>query len=468
MDEKQEFYIPRNQMKVKVPPMWAQTYSKSIARDYTEETISKLLSDPLTNYKQLQEVSEYLYNTSKVYQNFLYYLATIMTFDYILFPSILTDKNSDPDKLWGRLYASAEKLYVMQPAYNFPHMLMRTLLNGETYWYDSSTNNTAIFTEVPSKYCQLAGVDGDGLWRYYVNLSLIEPELLSQLPVEIQDAHEEYFNKKNKKAEDNFYLVSQRGFSIFCHMKKEIHDYPYFSSMFVDLNRLENDKDYLNNFIKADNIKLIHSEVPLNKEGTKPAMEKNIVQDYHNSIKEHIPDNVAPVTTPFKTTPINLDKSQQNSINIVELSKKNVQDDSGISESMFSTETTLGLKYSTLVDATAMYPLLSFFENLVNFKIQDKKFKCEFLPINHYNKIEWHKEYERALGVAGGLRSKYIATSQSGLYGFLMTAKMEQILDFDSLMPTKESAYNSGTTEETGRPETEEPTESTEEVNKRK
>ena len=469
-EEKKEFYIPRNAMKFKVSPMWSVTYSKSIARDYTDEQIGKLLSDPLANYKTLQEVSEYLYNTSKIYQNFLYYLSTIVTFDYILFPSSLADSKSTEEKMWERLYASAEKLYVIQPEYNFPLMLMRALANGETYWYDSSTSNAAIFTEVPSKYCQLAGVDGDGLWRYYVNLNLIDPNLLSQLPAEIQDAYATYFQDKtkSKNPEDGFHLVSQRGFSIFCHMRKEVHDYPYFYSMFIDLNRLESDKDYFNNFIKADNIKLIHSKVPVDPKTGKPSMEKQIVQDYHDSIKEHVPDNVAPITTPFDTEAINLDKAQQSNINIVELSKKNVQDDSGISESMFSTQTTLGLKYSTLADATPMYPLLSFFENLVNFKIQDKKFKCKFLRINHYDKLDWNKEFARALGTAGDIRSKYIATSQSGLYEFLMTAKMEQILNFDSLMPTKESAYNSGSTEEIGRPVEEDPAESTEEVNKRK
>jgi hypothetical protein len=342
---------------------------------------------------------------------------------------------------------------------------MRTLLNGESYWYNISTENAEIFYEIPSKYCQAAGFDNNNLWRYWINLSLIDPNLINELPEEIQDAYDKYNKKKNKTNDDNFYMVSDRGFAMFCHSRNETHDYPYFSSMFIDLTRLEADKDYFNNFIKADNIKLIHNKIPTDKDG-RPLMTKDEIKDYHDSCKEHVPDNVAPITNPFETEGINLDSAQKTSLNIVDVAKKNVQDDSGISDSMFAADTTMGLKYSTLADAANMYPLLSYFENYVNFKIRDQKFKCKFLRLNHHDKLEWNKQFATGMGSAGDNRSKYIATSQTGLYEFIMTAKMEKVLNFDSYMPIKETAFTQSG--EKGRPVTEEPTESTEKVNKRK
>lgn len=468
IDKIKEFFVPRlpHSMKTNIPPMWAQTYTKALAQKYTEEQISGFLKDARANYQKLQEASEYLYNTSKLYQNFLYYLSTIMTFDYIIFP---TDMDNIKEKtLWSRFETAAKTIYNIQPEYNFPLMLMRTLLNGETYWYDVSTDNAEIFYEIPSKYCQAAGFDSDKLWRYWVNLDLIDVNLLSELPAEIQNAYKNYKDKKKKEQDDNFYLVSDRGFAMFCHGRNETHDYPYFSSMFIDLTRLEADKDYFNNFIKADNIKLIHCKVPIDEKTGLPIMEKNVIQDYHDSLKEHLPENVAPITNPFETEGINLDSAQKTSVNIVEMAKKNVQDDSGISDSMFAADTTMGLKYSTLADATNMYPLLSYFENYVNFKIKDQKFKCKFLRINHHDKLEWNKQFASSLGTAGDIRSKYIATSQVGLYEFIMTAKMEKSLDLDSLMPIKENAFTQSGTGEKGRPQTEEPTESTEKVRNRK
>lgn len=459
-----EFFVPRNTMRTNIPPMWASTYTKALAQAYTEAQILGFLKDPRSNYKDLQSVSEYLYNTSKLYQNFLYYLSTIMTFDYIIFSTDTT--NIQEKTLWSRFENAAKKVYGIQSEYNFPLMLMRTLLNGESYWYNISTDNAEIFYEIPSKYCQAAGYDNNNLWRYWINLSLIDPNLIGELPVEIQEAYDKYSKKKNKTNEDNFYLVGDRGFALFCHGRNETHDYPYFSSMFIDLTRLEADKDYFNNFIKEDNIKLIHCKVPIDDKSGLPIMEKNVIQDYHDSLKEHLPANVAPITNPFETEGISLDSAQKTSINIVEVAKKNVQDDSGISESMFAADTTMGLKYSTLADAANMYPLLSYFENYVNFKIKEQKFKCKFLRINQHDKLAWNKQFSSALGSVGDNRSKYIATSQTGLYEFIMTAKMEKALDFDSYMPIKETAFTQSG--DIGRSATEEPTESTEKVNSRK
>jgi len=459
-----EFFVPRNIMKTNIKPMWAMTYTKALAQTYSEAQILEFLKDPRTNYKKLQGVSEYLYNTSKLYQNFLYYLSTVMTFDYIIFPTEID--NIKEKTLWSRLETSAMRVYNIQPEYNFPHMLMRTLLNGESYWYNISTDNAEIFSEVPSKYCQAAGFDNNNLWRYWVNLTLIDPNMLNELPLEIQDAYNKYNKKKIKTEDDNFYLVSDRGFAMFCHGTSETHDYPYFSSMFIDLTRLEGDKDYFNNFIKADNIKLIHCKVPIDEKSGMPLMEKGVIQDYHDSLKEHLPENVAPITNPFETEGINLDSAQKTGINIVEVAKKNVQDDSGISDSMFAADTTMGLKYSTLADSANMYPLLAYFENYVNFKLKDQKFKCKFLRINHYDKLEWNKSFASGMSMSGDNRSKYIATSQTGLYEFIMTAKMEKAIDIDSLMPIKESAFTQSG--DAGRPETTEPTPSTEEVNKTK
>jgi hypothetical protein len=463
-DKQREFYVPRNAMKTNIPPMWASTYTKSLAQVYTESQILGFLKDPRVNYKDLQKVSEYLYNTSKLYQNFLYYLSTIITFDYTIFPADDIEKIKK-ETLWSRFETSAKRIYNIQPEYNFPLLLMRTLLNGESYWYDVSTENAEIFYEIPSKYCQAAGYDSNNLWRYWINLSLVDPNLVSELPAEIQEAYEAYKKKDKKSKDDNFYLVSDRGFAMFCHGRNETHDYPYFSSMFIDLTRLESDKDYFNNFIKEDNIKLIHCKVPIDDKTGLPKMEKGVIQDYHDSLKEHLPSNVAPITNPFETEGINLDSAQKTSLNIAEIAKKNVQDDSGISESMFAADTTMGLKYSTLADAANMYPLLFYFENYVNFKIKDQKFKCKFLRINHHDKLEWNKQFASGLGTAGDNRSKYIATSQTGLYEFIMTAKMEKALDFDSYMPIKESAFTQSGTGETGRPVTENPSESTEKVN---
>ena len=96
-----------------------------------------------------------------------------------------------------------------------------------------------------------------------------------------------------------------------------------------------------------------------------------------------------------------MDKGQQNFTNIVEHSDKVVKSDSGISSTIFEASTTNGLMYSVEADASKMYPLLQFFTNIINAMIKNTKYKITFLPINIFNKKDWHEKYTSDLAVGG-------------------------------------------------------------------
>ena len=466
IDKKAEFYIPRTYAKSKVNPVIPSTY-RTTSTKYSTDYVAKMVQSGYSAYKELQKISNYLWNVSASYQNFCYYMATILTYDWWVFPDGVTGVQDKT--IQNRVEQSARVVHNMQIQESFPMIVLRAIINGETYWYDSSDESNTIIEEIPSYLCQLAMIDDNNTWRYYVNLALINSTNLMELPKEIQDAYEKYTNqpKENQKSvvngiPSNLHLVSDRGFSFFIHREKRQHDYPFFISMFVDLSRLEDDKDYYNNFLKSDNVKLIHQLIPTDDEGI-PLMDEGVIRQYHESAKEHLPDNVAPLTNPFKVTGITMDSSQTTAKSVVEVSKQNVLDDSGISETMFSANTTTGLKYSTKADAskissTAIY----YFTNIVNRKIKEFKTKCKIFDFNQHDKQEWHKQYYTDMSM-GNNRALFIASGHMDMYEFLMTAKYEQMLDIDNLLPNKESSFNSSQSE-TGRPTTDNPTDSTEKV----
>ena len=117
---------------------------------------------------RLQEISDFLWRRSAFYQNILYYLATLITFDYALAPLEMVGQSA----LKKRLMASALFIKNSDIKSQFSHMMLRMLANGESYWYDwSSSSDRMSMGEIPSKYCQLAMIDyNNNLWRYYVNL----------------------------------------------------------------------------------------------------------------------------------------------------------------------------------------------------------------------------------------------------------------------------------------------------------
>jgi hypothetical protein len=364
-----------------VQPLWATAPTTSTS-SYTVEQIEKLLKNPYQSYKQLQSVADYLLNTNSNYNNILDYLATILAFKCILYPTGITENKTT---IKNRIYNSAKIISKIQVDQVFPSMFKRAIHCGETYWYDLSDSENTIIIEIPKEICVLSHIDDDNLWRYYINLSLVNNIILPELPQEIQDAYEKYVVEGKPKGKkkitenihipENYYEVSKKGFALFVHMQKKAHDYPLLSHMFGDLTLLSNDKSYFNEFIKDDAVKTIHQKIPVNKETGLPLLDKGIIEAYHNSSKEHVGKNISIMTNPFDVEGIALDKNQQSAINVVEHDIKVIQNDSGISETIFNANTTNGLGYSTKADSAKIFPLLYFFTNFINFKI--KQYKCQ-------------------------------------------------------------------------------------------
>lgn len=440
-----KFFVPRNYARSQIQPLWATKPNNSVTRKYTTDEIGKLLLNPYATYKELQNASNYLSYTSSAYNNFLDYLSNALTWDYVIQCEDID--NVKQSTIESRYYESAKVAHKINIKTIFPALLKRALANGETYFYNMSDSSNSIIVEIDSNICQLAQIDNSNIWRYYVNLSLINPVNRFELPEELQTAYTQWVDggkKKEKIKVDEMeipsylHLVSDKGFAIFVHMRKTQHDYPYLVHMFEDLNDLESDKAYMNDYIKENNIKLIHMKVPTDTEG-KPLMDEVITRVYHESAKEHLPRNIAPLTNPFETTSITLDKSQSAAINLVEHSTKVVMQDSGISENIFNSSSTLGLQYSTLADATKLYPLLYFFENFVNLQIKQYKCKVKFLKINYYNQLEWHERFYADV-LTGGSRSLFAVTSGIEPYDIINLAKTEKAIGMDDLLEPKINA----------------------------
>jgi len=467
-------YLPPSSRYVRQPlnPLIMQSYINYSSKEYTNNDIKKMLKDPTHNYEQLQNVSRYLEANVAFYTNIVAYYASILTYDYMLTPEQTDVKDTT---LWNRYLNAAKICKDAKTQSHFTHMMYRTLMNGETYWYDLSDEQNTIFQEIPSSFCRRAMIDEDNLWRYYIDLRKIKQTELNEMPEEIRIAYKNYAETKDKKttkkvrginAEVPYYLypVSKRGFSMSCTLNFEEHGYPFFANMFVDLNNFDNDKEYFNNTIKLNNIKLIHFKVPIDKNTGEPTMDYDDVRQYIDAAKSHLPDNVSPIANPFEAENITLDKSQQNSMNVSENSKDNVTFSSGISETMWNATTTNGLKFSVEADASKIKHLVVFFENLINYKIKDQKIKYTIdKEITWYNKSDVYKTRKEGMGM-GDLYTGWISAGAYEPYDAIQIAQMENKLNFADLFRPKQSSFQqSGDSNNQGAPEKDDKADVTEE-----
>jgi hypothetical protein len=417
---------------------------KPVSRPFTKDQIETALRNPLINYKSLQEMSNYLYATSPAYQNTIEHFANIMAFDYVLSPLEVT---SNKTTMINRLMSAAKKAKQSQVKAVFPEMLKRTLVQGESYWYTLGDSENTIYIEIPAKFCEVYEIDNNNLFRYKIRLDLLNKDVIKSMPTEIKNAYELYHeNKKNNKKSNKVldkndaldalkYEVSEKGFALLCHGMLSLHDYPYLANSFLDLLMLEQDKEFMNEYIKNDSIKLVHNKIPLTPDG-EPIMPEPVIRQYHESDKNHVPKNVSVSTTPFEKSSISFDSSSKTQINLVEQSKKNVQDDSGISSLIFNNEksSSNALKESIQADANRMYPFLKFFNAILSYQIKPLKFSAVFLETDKFNKKDDHEQARTDLQ-SGGKRMVFIATGELEIYDFMQIGQLEKIIEIDDYFP---------------------------------
>jgi hypothetical protein len=466
------FFIPHNFARSKLEPLYASSTNTSVSA-YTVTQINDYLKNPYNNYSNLQKVSDYIYNTNSIYGNYLDYFVNLIPFYFMLFPMYTTDK---ADTTKNRMLYSAQTIFKMQLENIAPKMLKRVLKDGEAYFYDLSDSENTIIDDIPKEICVLSHIDDDSLWRYYIDFSKVNPNTLTELPSEIQVAYKAWEDNKKPKTKtegvpDYYFQVSKRGFAIFAHMIKKTHDYPYFASTFADLTMLTDDKSYFNTYIKDDALKLIHQEIPTNKESGEPLMDKDLAQIYHTSAKENVGQNISIITSPFKVTGIAIDKNSQSAMNVVKHDLDVLNANSGISTTVFSADTTNGLGFSTTKDAGKMYPLLYFFNNFVNYKIKQYKCLVQFLHVNIFDKEKVHEKYRTDL-LDGGSRIAFMGTAGIELFAYLSMLQAEQELKYDDLLVPKLNASQSSAEDlnANGRPakKPEDASDSTTTVNKNK
>jgi len=434
---------------------------KPISRPYTKEEIEKALRNPLISYQTLQNMSNYLYSTSSAYQNTIDYFANIMTFDYVLSPTDFTDNKKT---MINRLLGAAKKAKQSQVKTVYPKMIERTLIQGESYWYTLTDNDNTIYVEIPAKFCEVYEIDSNNLFRYKIRLDLLNNDIVKSLPEEIKIAYKDYHdskNSKNKKLDKNDaldalkYKVSEKGFAILSHGMLSVHDYPYFANMFIDLLILEQNKEYMDEYIKNDNVKMVHQKIGTNEEG-QPLLPKEVIQAYHDSTKKHVPSNVSVSTSPFEVEAISFDSSSRTQINLVEQSKENVQDDSGVSSLVFNNEksSSNALKDSIQADANRVFPLLKFFNAILSYQLKSFKFSTVFLETHKFNKKEVEEQCRTNLQF-GGNRFDFIVSTGKEIYDFLQVAQLEKLIDIDEYMPIMISgSQQSGVDDKkNGRPE---------------
>lgn len=449
------------------------------------EDVQALIKNKYKMWERLQQISQQLVDTNGVYNRLVSYFAYMPTFYHYLYPALPLSQLRDEKKLWDSYEKCANYVEKMNIKTHFPYIAYKVILNGEAYLYKLEDATGIVYKEIPNSVCRVSHSEND-VHRYQVNLAKITDSTVVTYPIEIQNAYATYKKSGGKQPTypkdpttkqvdidvDGWYQVGVEGVA-FPTVLDSAHSYPLFVSLLSQLLDVENVKEKQNLSDDLDTTKIIHGKIPVNNEGI-PVMDITLAKKFNDSIVRTLPDGIVSIINPFDTEAINLSNSgatQQRDLlaNAIEMIYKNA----GVSDMLFSNQkaSNEALKKSIAVDAMMVFSkIMPMFADYINSELlqhakKNKLWKIRFLEMTYFDKDDMAKNISSYMAY-GTSRLKYLSAQGYEPLEAVTLFLAEQTMKIDDIVVPKANSNTSDlskvSTDEGGRPTTDNPSEATE------
>lgn len=371
---------------------------KNNSRVYTQETIQRLLLNPSnpSNELNIRKASNYFYNNYQEYANTVDFMANLPLYYGIVYPLTQYKNTKQYQNVFFETLSFVEN-YGFQNKF---YQITKTLVKEDLWFgYEREESDTYVFQKFDSDYCRILGTDGFGCYTFEFDLSFFDKEKhtdVNNYPREIKTAYANYKNKKQTQ----WYKVNPR-FGICFKFNSEL-DYgkPNFTGIFTNLLGIDEYQAEQLKSQKQKNSKIISQKIPLkdNKDNKRPddfALSGKYVTGSHNNLSQVVDEDTGVITSAME---IKVHSISENKIeeDIVSKSLRNLFTSSGVPQSLFTTESSVGLRESIKNVSQKIFNLNRQYELWINKRLKNlakeskKKdiFAYKFLDITIYNQQE--------------------------------------------------------------------------------
>lgn len=453
--------------------------SSSSSTSYDESRLKALINDPYRNASQIAEFSKSTSRTNGMYKRIIKYLSSILTYDHTIYPVFENpfEAVANQQEMQIGFAQNAILMDRLNPKFYLPQFAEKAFTNGVVYLYKLEDSKGISYMEMPVSYCRIGYIE-DGVYRFQFDVTKLSEDKAILYPKEIQNAYMSYRNGNTDKLIDSkYYQVSDKGvaFSLdIDNLTQGGMSLPPLANALLDTIKIENAKSSMENTDGLDNTKLVHSKIETDDKG-RPLMELPVVMEYHNALKRSLPEGAVAITNPFDTTGISLNGTgKDGKFALLDKTVENLYDGAGVSKLLFAGDgaSSQALERSIQVDCQWLYSfLLPMFSNYYNYELKKagKKgvtWKVKFLQISHFDREEAVSMAKDQLSY-GGSRLEYLAYSgMSPLEVANMLVFEQSILNIDSIMVAKQTSHTmsgkeGAESEDAGRPESDDPTDTT-------
>lgn len=419
---------------------------------FTEEDIRNAIDG--LDVAKMRNISLYFYYASKVYGKLIDLMSDMLTFDYLIVPSVNKKIKSLDNKKIEQETVNISSIFRKSRFKQECRNIVRTvLIEGVFYGYLINAKDSLEIQELPYEYCSTS-FEYKGIPIIEFNLDYFDRTfrdkdqrelVLAMYPEDIQKAYVSYKNGSSSK----IFYVEPKNSMVFYLDDNLI---PYFVSIVLDIIRFNNYKaiDEIRN--EQEILKLIIQRLPVAKDGTLmfSGDEMTILHDVVATMLEDMP-SVDLITSYAEIKTENLQDQRNSMQNSMKNAKENIYAEAGVSEQLMDATGNVALDKSLKSDEGVMFNLLealkNFFQFVLDVDFSNKKlsFNLVMPELTIYNRQEW---FERYLEASQYGYSKLLVVLAMGIEQDIFYDLLEYENDIlgilDKLIPLRSSHTSSG------------------------
>lgn len=309
--------------------------NKGVSRTYSTFDKAKLrnyMKNPISQYKNLRNLSRFLYYRSSVYRRLIWFNATMIdTNARSVIPIIDLTKEPDKDVVLKSYYKTLKVLNTM----NLKLELLKAYIVAwrEDVFYGVAFYDDTGFFILPldPDYCRIEGAYVTGDLSYALDMSYIQknPDLLDWVGEPFTSMYKEYTegNKEKWQTMPEKYCIC---------MKVNIDDLgvplPPYINLFNSLINLADLEDVQAVADEQQIYKMIAATIPLNKESGSVddfAVDPDTAIKYFDRYTEDLPDYIGALLSPIPIEVLSFGDDQASDTNKIENATKTVFNTSG-------------------------------------------------------------------------------------------------------------------------------------------
>lgn len=362
---------------------------------YTRENVTTYLSNPYRYHKDLQKMSNYLYDNSAHYRRLVNYFARMATLDHYVEPYGLDTSKTINEKTFRNNYLKAvDLLELMNIKFEFGKAMLSAWKLGTFYGYELSTKDSYFIMELPYDYCQISGIS-DGVFTFSFDVSYFERNAgqLLTYPKEFVSMFNSYKNGSKPKWQE---VDPTKSVCLKINMDS-YYDIPPFAGVFADIFDIEDYKELRKMEAVMGNYKFIVEKIPLRASSEKNndfLVDLTTVNLFHNKTASLLPDEIGLFSTPFDVQTLEFNKDTS-SVDGVANAERDFYSGSGTNQMLFNGQNSsqASLTKSINVDEAEVFFVLRQIERIVDTKVKNEvkgsyKFRVKILDNTIFNEVQ--------------------------------------------------------------------------------